>query len=67
LNQLGRINAQAGRKLEQIMQAQVAPPALDLSEERPMHPGLVSQGFLAEPQSFAARANTLAKRLSGWR
>lgn len=65
LDQLGRVNPQPRRQLEQVVQAQVAPASLDLSEEGPMDAGLVGQGFLAEAQGFAAGPNAFAERLGG--
>jgi hypothetical protein len=41
LDQLGRVNAQSGGQLQQVVQAQVTPPSLDLSEECPVDACLV--------------------------
>lgn len=61
LDQLGRVNAEPSRQLEQVVQVQVALTSLHLPEERPMNTGLIGQGFLAETQSFAACADAFAK------
>jgi hypothetical protein len=66
LDQLCWVNTQPGCHLEQVVQAQVAPASLDLSEEGPMDPGLMGQGFLAEAQGFATGADAFTEDAGGW-
>jgi hypothetical protein len=65
LHQLAGINAQAGSNLEQIVQAEVAPTALDLAEERPVDTALSGQGFLAQAEGFSVCADSFAKGSRG--
>ena len=54
MNQLSRINPEASGNLEQIVQVQIAPSALDLAEKRPMDATAMCQGFLAQALRLAA-------------
>lgn len=65
-NQLRRINPQSRCDLEQVVQAQVAPASLDLSEEGPVDAGLMGQGFLAEAQGFSTGADSFAEDTRSW-
>lgn len=48
------------------MEGEVAPAALDLAEEGPVDAAPGCEGFLAEPLSFAALTDSIAKEAGGF-
>jgi hypothetical protein len=64
LHELAGIDAESVGDLEQVVQVEVAPAALDLAQEGPVDTAPCGQGFLAESQGFAVRTDALAEGLS---
>ena len=60
-NEDARINIQTGRDFDDIVQAQVARTALDLSDESPVHLSELRERFLADSESKSLDANPFAK------
>src|SRR3984885_252726 len=65
VHELGRVDSQAPGDLQQVVQAEVAPAALDLPEERPMDGAPVGQRLLTEPEAFAPLAHAAAEQARG--
>lgn len=66
-NELGGIGPEASRNLQQVVEVQVAAASLDLTEEGPVDPALMSQGLLAEAEGFSVCSDTLAESAGGRR
>lgn len=64
-HQYGRVHTQPGGHLEQVVQADVALAPLDLTDEGPVNPGLIGQGFLAETQFLALGTDALPEGSGG--
>lgn len=65
MHQFARIDAQASRQLEQIVEVEVASAALDLTKESSVNTAASRQGFLTEAQGFAASTDAFAKNAGG--
>ena len=63
LNELAGIDVQASRQLEQVVEVQVAPAALDLAKECPVDAATGGEGFLAEALGLSLATDSFAK---GW-
>jgi hypothetical protein len=66
LHQLGRVDAETLGNLKQIVQVEVAPSPLDLTEEGPVDAASGRQGFLAQALSLTMCADPLAEDLCRW-
>jgi hypothetical protein len=66
LHQLARVHAESCGNLEQVVQAEIAPSALNLAQERPVDVAAFGECFLAEAQSIALIADALAQETGGW-
>lgn len=66
LHQLAGIDAETSGQLEQVMEVEVAPSTLDLSEEGPVDADLVGHRLLTEAENVPTVADSLAKDLGGW-
>lgn len=61
MHELPRVDLEPVRDLQQVVEAQVSPSALDLAEERPVDAALFRERFLAESECFAALTNSFAE------
>src|SRR5438132_11215179 len=69
VDKIARVYAQGSRQLQNVVQRQVAPAALDLADEGPVQASGRAEGFLAEAKLLAAGAYALTEdgRRSGQR
>jgi hypothetical protein len=58
---VGRIHPQSGGYLQEIVQAQVAGPPFNLSEEGPVNVAAMGGGFLAEVKQMSPPADSFAE------
>lgn len=64
-DELGGINAQAAGQLEPVVQADVGPSALDLTQERPVDTYLVGHRLPAQAESMPSVAHAFPENPSG--
>src|ERR1041385_5260607 len=66
-HELCQLHAEPGRELQRVVQAEVAPAALDLADEGPVKAATASQTLLTEAQRPASRAHALTEHARGVR